>query len=98
MPQINITSSNRMPFAKIPSNCKHNNQDSMLLCDLNRGRPMANGNKDTITVIYDSSNVSGEKMVLMAKVFSTGQELTSGDNIISDIITLTEFTAIEAVG
>lgn len=70
----------------------------MLLCDLNRGRPMANGNKDTITVIYDSSNVSGEKMVLMAKVFSTGQELTSGDNIISDIITLTEFTAIEAVG
>ncbi|XP_005192057.1 integrin alpha-PS3 isoform X2 [Musca domestica] len=98
LPQINITSSNRMLFAKIPSNCKHNVQDSMLLCDLNRGHHMANGTSDTITVIYDTSNISGEKMVLMAKVFSTGNEKTPGDNIASDVITLTEFTEISAVG
>ncbi|XP_073849058.1 integrin alpha-PS3-like isoform X2 [Musca autumnalis] len=98
LPQINITSSNRMLFAKIPSNCQHNSQDSMLLCDLNQGQPMAKGKSDTITVIYDTSNISGEKMVLMAKVFSTGKEYTPGDNIASDVITLTEFTEISAVG
>ncbi|XP_061397209.1 integrin alpha-PS3 [Musca vetustissima] len=98
LPQINITSSNRMLFAKIPSNCKHNSQDSMLLCDLNHGQPMAKGTSDTITVIYDTSNISGEKMVLMAKVFSTGKEQTPGDNIASDVITLAEFTEISAVG
>ncbi|XP_075168393.1 integrin alpha-PS3-like isoform X2 [Haematobia irritans] len=98
LPQINITSSNRMPFAKIPSNCKHNNQDSMLLCDLNHGQPMTEGTSDTITVIYDTSSISGENMQVMAKVFSTGKESTASDNIASDIITLTVFTEIAVVG
>uniref|UniRef100_A0A1I8P8N4 Integrin alpha second immunoglobulin-like domain-containing protein n=1 Tax=Stomoxys calcitrans TaxID=35570 RepID=A0A1I8P8N4_STOCA len=98
LPQINITSSNRMPFAKIPSNCKHNNQDSMLLCDLNQGQPMQEGSSDAITIIYDTSSISGENMQVMAKVFSTGKESTASDNVAADIIMLTEFTEIAAVG
>uniref|UniRef100_T1P9U3 Integrin alpha n=1 Tax=Musca domestica TaxID=7370 RepID=T1P9U3_MUSDO len=98
LPQINITSPNRMPFAKIPSNCKTNNQDVSLICDLNRGQPMAKGSKDTVTVIFDTSNISGQSMTIVAKVFSTGRELNDRDNIASDVITLTEFTEIVAVG
>lgn len=98
LPQINITSSNRMPFAKIPSNCKLNNQDLTLLCDLNHGQPMAKGSKDTITVTYDTSSISGQSMTLMAKVFSTGKELNALDNVATDVVSLAEFTEIVAVG
>lgn len=87
-----------MPFAKIPSNCKHISQDSSLLCDLNHGRSLASGRSDTITLIYDTSSVSGKKMVLMAKVFSTGRESADSDNIVSDVVTLVEFTNVEVVG
>lgn len=87
-----------MPFAKIPSNCKLNNQDSLLLCDLNHGQPLAKDAKDSITVIYDSSSVSGESMILTAKVFSTGKELNPNNNYARDVIALTEFTEIQAVG
>uniref|UniRef100_A0A1L8EBN8 Putative vitronectin receptor alpha subunit n=1 Tax=Haematobia irritans TaxID=7368 RepID=A0A1L8EBN8_HAEIR len=98
LPQINITSSNHMPFAKIPSNCKMNNQDSSLLCDLNHGQPMSKGSKDTIAVIYDTSSITGNSMTLVAKVFSTGKELNASDNVASDIVALKEFTEIVAVG
>lgn len=96
LPQINITSSNRLPFAKYPSNCKVH--ESVMLCDLNRGQAMVNGAKDSVTVIYDVSNLSGRDMILTAQVFSTGQESTPGNNIVKDVITLGEFTEIEAVG
>ncbi|XP_013109885.2 integrin alpha-PS3 [Stomoxys calcitrans] len=98
LPQINITSSNHMPFAKIPSNCKLNQQDSSLLCDLNRGQPMGKGSKDSINVIFDTSSITGQSMTLMAKVFSTGKELNASDNVASDVIALKEYTEIDAVG
>ncbi|XP_061397206.1 integrin alpha-PS3-like [Musca vetustissima] len=98
LPQINITSSNRMPFAKIPSNCKTNNQDVSLLCDLNQGQPMAKGASDTITVIFDTSRISGQSMTIVAKAFSTGKELNNADNIATDVVALSEFTEIVAVG
>ncbi|XP_037947350.1 integrin alpha-PS3 isoform X1 [Teleopsis dalmanni] len=98
LPQINLTSSNRMPFARIPSNCRVNNEAVVMVCDLNRGQPMANGNSDSITVIYDVSGISGKTMILTAEVFSTGVEQTPTDNIVRDVITLKEYTEIEAVG
>lgn len=96
LPQINITSSNRMPFAKYPSNCKIT--DAVMLCDLNRGQAMKNGAKETVTVIYDVSSIAGTALILTAEVFSTGKELNPGNNIIKDIITLEEYTEIEVVG
>lgn len=96
LPQINITSSNRLPFAKYPSNCKVH--DAVMLCDLNQGQAMAKKTKDTVTVIYDVSNLSGTAMILTAEVFSTGKELNPQNNIIKDVITLGEFTEIEAIG
>uniref|UniRef100_A0A1B0A219 Integrin alpha second immunoglobulin-like domain-containing protein n=1 Tax=Glossina pallidipes TaxID=7398 RepID=A0A1B0A219_GLOPL len=97
LPQINITSSNRMPFAKVPSNCKAST-DAVMLCDLNRGQPMAKGAKDNLKVIYDVSGISGNALILTAEVFSTGKELASSDNIVREVITLTEFTEIDAIG
>ncbi|XP_073811306.1 integrin alpha-PS3-like [Musca autumnalis] len=98
LPQINITSSNRMLFAQIPSNCKMNNQEASLICDLNQGQPMAKGTKDTVTVIFDTSSISGQSMTIVAKAFSTGKELNEKDNIATDVVALTEFTEIIAVG
>ncbi|XP_037824553.1 integrin alpha-PS3-like isoform X1 [Lucilia sericata] len=96
LPQINITSSNRLPFARYPSNCKVH--ESVMLCDLNRGQAMVKGAKDSVTVIYDVSSLTGTAMILTAEVFSTGKELNPGNNIVKDVITLGEFTEIEAVG
>uniref|UniRef100_A0A1A9WWH1 Integrin alpha second immunoglobulin-like domain-containing protein n=1 Tax=Glossina brevipalpis TaxID=37001 RepID=A0A1A9WWH1_9MUSC len=97
LPQINITSSNRVPFAKVPSNCKAST-DAVMLCDLNRGQPMAKGTKDNLKIIYDVSGISGNALILTAEVFSTGKELASNDNIVRDFISLTEFTEIEIIG
>lgn len=96
LPQINITSSNRMPFAKYPPNCKVH--DSVMLCNLNKGQAMINGAKDSVTVIYDVSSLSGTAVVLTAEVFSTGNEKFPTNNIIRDVITLREYTYIEAIG
>lgn len=86
-----------MPFAKVPSNCKAST-NAVMLCDLNRGQPMAKGAKDNLKVIYDVSGISGNALILTAEVFSTGKELASSDNIVREVITLTEFTEIDAIG
>lgn len=98
LPQINISSSNRMPFAKIPPNCQENHEAKVLLCNLNHGQPMVKGASDELSVVYDVSGISGSVMVLTAEVFSTGIELTSQDNVVKDVITLKEFTDIEIMG
>ncbi|XP_055844968.1 integrin alpha-PS3 [Episyrphus balteatus] len=95
LPQINITSSNKMPFNKIPASCDLH--DDVLLCDLNRGQPMLNG-KQSITIIYDATQIEGTSMTLTAAVFSTGKEQNPSDNVVRDYITLREFTEIEATG
>ncbi|XP_054738538.1 integrin alpha-PS3-like isoform X1 [Anastrepha obliqua] len=97
LPQISITSSNRMPFAKIPGNCRIKDTD-YLECDLNNGVAMARGAKDSFTVIFDVASISGKAMVLTAKVFSTGKEANEANNKVTDVITLGEFTEIDIVG
>uniref|UniRef100_A0A1I8PYL5 Uncharacterized protein n=1 Tax=Stomoxys calcitrans TaxID=35570 RepID=A0A1I8PYL5_STOCA len=98
LPQINIASSNRMPFAKVPSNCKHNKQEAIMLCDLNHGQPMLQGMTDSITIMYDVSSISGDSMQVRAKVVSTGKELSYGDNEVTDTIQLVQLAEIVASG
>ncbi|XP_075168325.1 integrin alpha-PS3-like [Haematobia irritans] len=98
LPQLSVSSSNHMTFAKIPPNCKFNIKDSSMLCDLNRGQQMDDGMTDSLEIAYDASSISGEIIHLFAKVFSTGKELNLGDNEVSDTITLKEFAEIYAVG
>ena len=96
LPHINITSSNRMPFSKIPFNC--NLDTNVLVCSLNQGQAMAQGKELSITVVYDVSNLKGDNMILTAEVFSSGKESVPSDNIIKDVVTLKKFTEIEIVG
>lgn len=87
-----------MSFARVPSNCKLHNNNVVMVCDIFRGQPMGKNGKDSITVIYDASGITGTQMTLTAKVFSTGKEKTPENNIINDVIALKEFTEIEAIG
>ncbi|XP_067631871.1 integrin alpha-PS3 isoform X2 [Eurosta solidaginis] len=97
LPQISITSSNHMPFARIPGNCRIKDTD-YLDCDLNNGRAMARGAKESFTVIFDVASITGKTMIITAKVFSTGKEANDTNNVITDVITLGEFTEIDVVG
>ena len=96
LPQINITSSKRLPFWKIPSNC--NLLDCVLVCNLNQDEPLAQGQNDSLTVVYDVSNLRGESLELSANVYSYGQDSFPEDNIKKDVILLKRFTEIEIVG
>ncbi|XP_055921034.1 integrin alpha-PS3 isoform X2 [Eupeodes corollae] len=96
LPQINITSSNKMPFNKKPASCDQHGD--VLLCDLNRGQPIFKNDKQSITIVYDVSHIEGSSITLTAAVFSTGQEQNPSDNIVRDFIALREFTEIEAIG
>ncbi|XP_017462671.1 PREDICTED: integrin alpha-PS5-like, partial [Rhagoletis zephyria] len=86
-----------MPFAKIPGNCRIKDND-YLECDLNNGVAMARGAKDSFTAIFDVAGISGKPVILTAKVFSTGKEANEANNMITDVITLGEFTEIDIVG
>ncbi|XP_017485528.1 PREDICTED: integrin alpha-PS3-like [Rhagoletis zephyria] len=86
-----------MPFAKIPGNCRIKDND-YLECDLNNGVAIARGAKDSFTAIFDVAGISGKPVILTAKVFSTGKEANEANNMITDVITLGEFTEIDIVG
>ncbi|XP_050323162.1 integrin alpha-PS3 isoform X1 [Bactrocera neohumeralis] len=98
LPQISFTSSNHMPFAKIPGTCRPKEND-YLECDLKSNDvSMAKGATTSFTVTFDVSSISGKAMVLTAKVFSTGKEANDANNVATDVVTLGEFTEIDVVG
>lgn len=68
-----MTSASRLAFAQVPGNCKVT--DAYMVCDLNRGRPLAKGDRDSVTVSFDVSQLSGLSLIITAEVFSTGHEL-----------------------
>ncbi|XP_055918343.1 integrin alpha-PS3-like [Eupeodes corollae] len=98
MPRINITSSNKMPFYKIPPSCQ--DEFDYLICDLNDEKSMLTNSKENITIVYVISqiNITLADMNLTAFVFSAGEELNASDNFQSDLITFKEFTDIEVIG
>ncbi|KAH8407473.1 hypothetical protein KR222_001829 [Zaprionus bogoriensis] len=96
LPQLNVTSSNRLNFAQIPGNCKI--IEAVMLCDLNHGRPLANGDSDSVTISFDVSTLTGSALTITAEVFSTGQEKNPSTNKLNSLITLKEYTEIDASG
>ncbi|KAH8253011.1 hypothetical protein KR032_003177 [Drosophila birchii] len=96
LPQFNVTSSSRLAFAQVPGNCKVT--DAYMVCDLNRGRPLAKGDRDSVTVSFDVSQLSGLSLIITAEVFSTGREANPTDNRQVNVIGLKEFTEIDATG
>ncbi|KAH8388159.1 hypothetical protein KR200_011056 [Drosophila serrata] len=96
LPQFNVTSASRLPFAQVPGNCKVT--EAYMVCDLNRGRPLAKGDRDSVTVSFDVSQLSGLNLIITAEVFSTGREANPTDNRQVNVIGLKEFTEIDATG
>ncbi|EDW01487.1 integrin alpha-PS3 [Drosophila grimshawi] len=96
LPQLNVTSSSRLNFAQIPGNCKVSH--AVMVCDLNRGRPLGYGDKDSITISFDMSGLTGSSLTISAEVFSTGSEKNHTDNKLNSLIALKEHTEIDASG
>ncbi|KAH8401664.1 hypothetical protein KR009_007208, partial [Drosophila setifemur] len=96
LPQFNVTRPNRVDFAQFPGNCKV--IDPVMVCDLSRGRPLAKGEKNSITISFDVSQLSGPSLIINAEVFSAGHEKNPMDNKQTNVISLEEFTEIDATG
>ncbi|XP_017013569.2 integrin alpha-PS3 isoform X2 [Drosophila takahashii] len=96
LPQFNVTSTSRLAFAQVPGNCKV--AEAVMVCDLNRGRPLAKGDSDSVTISFDVSQLSGQSLIIHAEVFSTGYEKNPTDNKQTNVISLKEFTEIDASG
>ncbi|XP_037715995.1 integrin alpha-PS3 isoform X2 [Drosophila subpulchrella] len=96
LPQFNVTSTSRLAFAQVPGNCKV--VEAVMVCDLNRGRPLAKGDSDSVTISFDVSQLSGQSLIIYAEVFSTGYEKNPTDNKQTNVIGLKEFTEIDASG
>ncbi|KAH8277662.1 hypothetical protein KR018_003291, partial [Drosophila ironensis] len=96
LPQFNVTSSSRLPFAQVPGNCKVT--EAFMVCDLKGGRPLAKGDSDSITISFDVSQLGGLSLIISAEVFSTGHEKNPMDNKQTNVISLQEFTEIDATG
>ncbi|XP_017061823.1 integrin alpha-PS3-like [Drosophila ficusphila] len=93
LPQFNVTSTSRLAFAQVPGNCKV--AEAVMVCDLNRGRPLAKGDSDYVTISFDVSQLSGESLIIYAEVFSTGNESNPTDNKQTNVIMLRKFTEID---
>lgn len=85
-----------MTFSKIPSNC--NVEGANLLCNLNQGQALSTGSKDTITIVYDISNLKGESVIIKAFVFSSGNESYINDNFVEDEIYLKRISTLDIMG
>ncbi|XP_030560119.1 integrin alpha-PS3 [Drosophila novamexicana] len=96
LPQLNVTSSSRLNFAQIPGNCRVS--EAVMVCDLNHGRPLGKGDRDSITISFDVSSLTGSALTISAEVFSTGLEQNLHDNKLNTLIALKEYTEIDASG
>jgi len=96
LPQLKVTSTFRLPFAKVPGNCRV--RKGVMLCDLNDGRPLASGDSDSLAITFDVSQLNGDLLTIDAAVFSTGVDKNSTDNEKTNEIILREFTEIDASG
>ncbi|XP_044249047.1 integrin alpha-PS3 [Drosophila takahashii] len=96
LPQLNVTSSSRLPFAQVPGNCRV--RKAVMVCDLNNGRPLVKGDSDSLIITFDVSQLSGDSLIIDAAVISTGIDENSTDNQQTNVIWLKEFAEIDVSG
>uniref|UniRef100_A0A336MXS4 CSON002754 protein n=1 Tax=Culicoides sonorensis TaxID=179676 RepID=A0A336MXS4_CULSO len=94
--QIKITLSNVTSFAKVPSNCKMDEDE--MICDLESGNPLFPQQKSKLIVNIDTSRLSGKQLVIKAEAFSNGEEANFDDNKIINVMELIEYSEIEIQG
>lgn len=86
-------------YTKIPSNCKLDESAANIMeCDLNNGLPLFRGGKTSLKIGIDTTELDGRELVVLAHVFSTGDELNELDNIDEKVIPLRKFSSLEIFG
>ncbi|KAL5285907.1 ITGA9 family protein [Megaselia abdita] len=95
LPQISLNST--VGYKRVPSNCALKEQ--IMTCNLLDGVSMRNGQKDEITIMFDTSDLSKlSKIIIIANVTSSGNERTPLDNVVESVITLKKESNIAASG
>jgi len=95
-PQFNVTSIPRLDFAQIPGNCRK--YKDVLMCDLNQGFRIPKFNSTYVDVVFDVTQLGGQSLSIYANVFSALNESNPEDNNLTTVITLKEYTEIDAIG
>lgn len=96
--QIRITIFEGVTFKKTPASCSTQPNTKELLCNINNGSPLFNGDEGKLRIDLDTSKLELVDFIVKAYVFSTGDELNETDNYVDNVIPLTEFSEIEALG
>ncbi|XP_043645063.1 integrin alpha-PS5-like [Drosophila teissieri] len=94
--QLNVTSSARLPFSKVPGNCRV--REEVILCDLNGQRAMTKGDSESLTITFDVTQLRGHSLTIEAAVSSAGIDKNPKDNRLSTLISLKEYAEIDASG
>ena len=95
LPQMRITKSSQLMFAKIPPTCEV--FEETLLCDV--ARPyLAKDSSKKVVISFDTSNMDGSEVRISAEVFSSSEELNVNNNMVTDVVSVTEFSEIESTG
>lgn len=97
--QLKITiPSNITQFSRVPAICREESNKREMICDINQGRPVANGQTVKLDVSLDASKLEGELFVVVASVTSSGDEQKPADNEYINEIIMTEFSDVEFNG
>lgn len=97
--QLNISiPTNVTQFSKLPSFCHEEYGNQLMICDINAGKPVKNGEKVLLDITLDATKLDGESFEVVAVVTSAGDEKKPEDNQYVNKILLTEFSDVELVG
>ncbi|KAG4071617.1 hypothetical protein HA402_011771 [Bradysia odoriphaga] len=96
--QIRITIFDGITFKKTPASCTNQLNTKELLCNVNNGSPLFNGDEGKLRIDLDTTKLELVDFIVKAYVFSTGDELNETDNYVDNVIPLAEFSEIEGLG
>lgn len=97
--QIKISiPTNVTQFSRVPPSCREENSKRDMVCDINAGKPVANGEIVKLSINLEASKLVGEFFRVFAVVSSAGDEQKPIDNEYQNEILLTEFSDVELIG
>lgn len=85
-------------FSRVPPSCQENSIKREMVCEINAGRPVANGETVKLDINLEASKLEGESFKVVAAVSSAGDEQWPVDNEYENEIFLTEFSDVEMNG
>lgn len=97
--QLKVTiPTNVTQFSRVPSTCRQENNNRDMICEINSGRPVANGNKVTLDINLETAKLDGDSFKVLSVVSSAGDEQRPDDNEYVNEIKLAEFSEVELIG